>query len=186
MGQTFCCSAADILCMVLYTLFLWSDTPVHSQLMFCMPFCVWRYIPYVSMKRYVLHVQLLLRHLVLPSGNYFSAQSKQLKIKHKTSLALNILWPLVMFNTQPSHTLSTPQINPCRLPPPSPPSWSFLPRKFLFICYADWFSYLFVSVPPSNHAPRVSSLLNERLFTPERYYATSLWAEAAAATCDFK
>ena len=95
MGQTFCCSAADILCMVLYTLFLWSDTPVHSQLMFCMPFCVWRYIPYVSMKRYVLHVQLLLRHLVLPSGNYFSAQSKQLKMKHKTSLPLNILWPLV-------------------------------------------------------------------------------------------
>lgn len=34
-----------------------------------------------------------------------------------------------------------------------------------------------------NHALRASSLLNKRLFTPERNYATSLQAEAAAATC---
>ena len=38
-------------CMVLYIIFLWSGTPVHSQLVFCMHFCVWRCIPDVSMER---------------------------------------------------------------------------------------------------------------------------------------
>ena len=52
-------------CMVLYILFLWSGTPVHSQLVFCMHFCVWRCIPNVSVQRVVLHIHLLLRHLVL-------------------------------------------------------------------------------------------------------------------------
>ena len=53
--------------MVLYILFHWSGTPVHSQLVFCMHFCVWRCIPDVSMERGVPHIHLLLRHLVLPS-----------------------------------------------------------------------------------------------------------------------
>ena len=54
--------------MVLYTLFHWSSTPVCSQLVFCMHFCVWRCIPDVSVGRDVFHIYLLLRHLVLPSG----------------------------------------------------------------------------------------------------------------------
>ena len=36
-------------------LFLWSGTPVHSQLVSCMHFCVWRCIPHVSVERDVLH-----------------------------------------------------------------------------------------------------------------------------------
>ena len=51
--------------MVLYILFWWSGTPVSSQLVFCMHFCVSRCIPDVSMQRDVLHVHLLLHHLVL-------------------------------------------------------------------------------------------------------------------------
>ena len=52
-------------CAVLYILFLWSGTPVRSQLVFCMHFCVQTRIPDVSVERDVLHVYLLLRHLVL-------------------------------------------------------------------------------------------------------------------------
>ena len=52
-------------CMVLYILFRWSSTPVCSQLVFCMHFCVWRCIPNVSVERDVLHIHLLLCHLVL-------------------------------------------------------------------------------------------------------------------------
>ena len=52
--------------MLLYIVFLWSGTPVCSQLVFNMHFCVWRCIPDVSMKRDVLHIHLLLNHLVLP------------------------------------------------------------------------------------------------------------------------
>ena len=37
--------------MVLYILFHWSGTPVRSQLVFCMQFCIWRCIPDVSMER---------------------------------------------------------------------------------------------------------------------------------------
>ena len=51
--------------VVLYILFLWSGTPGCSQLMFCMPFCVWRCVPDVSVERDVLLVHLLLCHLVL-------------------------------------------------------------------------------------------------------------------------
>ena len=51
--------------MVLYFLFHWSGTPVHSQLVFCMHLCVWRCTPDVSGERDVLHVHLLLHHLVL-------------------------------------------------------------------------------------------------------------------------
>ena len=51
--------------MALYILSHWSSTPVCSQLVFCMHFCVWRCIPDVSMERDVLHIHLLLRHLVL-------------------------------------------------------------------------------------------------------------------------
>ena len=43
--------------------FPWSGTPIRSQLLFCMHFCVWRCIPDVSMERDVLHVHLLLHHL---------------------------------------------------------------------------------------------------------------------------
>ena len=53
-------------CVVLYILFHWSGTPVRSQLVFCMHFCVWRSIPDVSVERSVLHVHLLLHHLVPP------------------------------------------------------------------------------------------------------------------------
>ena len=52
-------------CMVLYILFLWSGTPVCSQQVFCIHFCVWRCIPDVSVERDVLHVHLLLYHLFL-------------------------------------------------------------------------------------------------------------------------
>ena len=51
-------------CVVLYILFRWSGTPVHSQLVFCMHFCVWRCVPDVSVERDVLHVHLLLHHVV--------------------------------------------------------------------------------------------------------------------------
>ena len=51
-------------CVGLYILFFWSDTPVYSQLVFCMHFCVWRCIPDGSMERDVLHVHLLLHHLL--------------------------------------------------------------------------------------------------------------------------
>jgi len=56
---------ATEICVVLYIPFHWSGTPVYSQLMFCMYFCVWRCIPDVSMERDVLHIHLLLCHLVL-------------------------------------------------------------------------------------------------------------------------
>ena len=59
------------LCMVLYIPFYWSGTPVHSQLVFCMHFCVWRCIPDVSVERDLLHVHLLLRHLVVFSSQFF-------------------------------------------------------------------------------------------------------------------
>ena len=51
--------------MFLYFLFCWSGTPVCSQLVFCMHFCVWRCISDVSIERDVLHVHLFLHHLVL-------------------------------------------------------------------------------------------------------------------------
>ena len=51
--------------VVVYILFLWSSTPVHSQLVFCMHFCVWKCVPDVSMERNLLHIHLLLHHLVL-------------------------------------------------------------------------------------------------------------------------
>ena len=51
--------------MVLYILFLWSGTPVCSQLVSSMHFCVWRCIPDVSLERIVFHIHLLLHHFVL-------------------------------------------------------------------------------------------------------------------------
>ena len=50
--------------------FCWSGTPVCSQLVFCMYFCVWRCIPAVSVERDVLHVHLPLCHLVLRLDAY--------------------------------------------------------------------------------------------------------------------
>ena len=52
-------------CLALYILFHWSGPPVHSQLVLCMHFCVWRCIPDASMERDGLHVHLLLCHPVL-------------------------------------------------------------------------------------------------------------------------
>ena len=52
-------------CVDLYILFCWSGTPVCSQRVFCMHFCVWRCVPDVSVERDILHVHLLLHHLVL-------------------------------------------------------------------------------------------------------------------------
>ena len=54
-----------------YILFHWSGTPVRSQLVFCMHFCVWRCIPEVSVERDVLQVHLLLHHLVLSELPHF-------------------------------------------------------------------------------------------------------------------
>ena len=51
-------------CVGLYILFCWSATPVHTQVVFRMHFCVWRCIPDISEERDVIHVHLLLRHLV--------------------------------------------------------------------------------------------------------------------------
>ena len=56
---------SDLAAAAAYILFHWSDTPVCSQLVFCMHFCVWRGIPDVSVERDVLYVHLLLCHLVL-------------------------------------------------------------------------------------------------------------------------
>ena len=50
---------------------LWSGTPICSQLVFHMHFCVWRCIPDVSMERDVLHVHLLLCHLGLQIFFFF-------------------------------------------------------------------------------------------------------------------
>ena len=52
-------------CVVLYIFVSWSGTPVHSQLVFCMNFCVWRCLADVSMESEVLHVHLLFCHIVL-------------------------------------------------------------------------------------------------------------------------
>lgn len=45
-------------------------TAVSSELGFCKHFCVWRHIPDVSVERRVVHGQLLLCHLVPPSGRF--------------------------------------------------------------------------------------------------------------------
>ena len=50
--------------MVLYILFLWSGSPVRSQLVFWMHFWAWRCI-LMYLCRVVFHVHLFLRHLVL-------------------------------------------------------------------------------------------------------------------------
>ena len=57
-------SSYQVLCGSVYSFPLVS-TPVCSQLVFCMHFCVWRCTPDVSMERDLLHIQLLFRHLVL-------------------------------------------------------------------------------------------------------------------------
>ena len=64
-------------CVVLYIHFHWSGTPVHSQLVFCMLFCVLRCIPDVSMERDILHVYLLLHHLVLSTFLLLRSYAKQ-------------------------------------------------------------------------------------------------------------
>ena len=58
-------------CVGLYILFHWSGTPVCSQLVFCVHFCVWRFIPDVSVERDVFHIHLLLYHLVSQDSNTF-------------------------------------------------------------------------------------------------------------------
>ena len=67
------------LCL-LYIIFCWSDTPVCSQLVFCMNICVWRCIPDVSMERDILYTHLLLHHLVCLSSlvqSYIMSDSLQ-------------------------------------------------------------------------------------------------------------
>ena len=58
-------------CVVLYILFCWSGTPVHSQLVFCVHFCVWRWIPDISMEGDILLIHLLLCRLVRHSNYHF-------------------------------------------------------------------------------------------------------------------
>ena len=55
--------------VVLYILFHSSSTLVHSQLVFCMHFCILGCIPDVFMERLVLHIHLILCHLVLYPSN---------------------------------------------------------------------------------------------------------------------
>ena len=62
-------------CTVQYILFHWSGTPVCSQLMFLMHFCVWRHIPDVSMKTDALHIHLIFYHLLLPLLLFFLLDS---------------------------------------------------------------------------------------------------------------
>ena len=57
--------------VVLYICFHWSGTPVQSQLVFCMHFCVWWCIRDVSLEKDVLHIHLLVYHLVLWQSIYF-------------------------------------------------------------------------------------------------------------------
>ena len=61
--------------MVLCILFHWPGTPVHSQLLFCMHFCVSMSIPDVSVERDVLHFHLLLCHLVPLCGLHMILRS---------------------------------------------------------------------------------------------------------------
>ena len=70
--------------MILYILFHWSGTPVCSQLVFCMHFCVWRCIPDVSEERDVLHVHLLLCHLVLPWSAFWWVLHSFINLLNKT------------------------------------------------------------------------------------------------------
>ena len=74
-----------------YILFHWSGTPVHSQLVFCMHFCVWRCILDVSAERDVLHVHLLLCHLVLPMM-YFWQLTQSRSILTKWTAVHGLLW----------------------------------------------------------------------------------------------
>ena len=93
----------------------------------------------------------------LTSGDYFSAQSKQLKIEHKTSLfehalATGDVWPVVFLETD-GLLLCGFHADDLPLLLPSPPFSALLPRKLSFIFYVDWLSYLFVSMPPSKSCP---------------------------------
>ena len=83
--------------LVLYIIFHWSGTPVCSHLVFCMHFCVWRYIPDVSLKRDVLLVHLLLHHLVLSTGLFLSFSLVK-KILHHVPLHSCIRIPLCVYS----------------------------------------------------------------------------------------
>ena len=83
-------------CMGLYILFLWSGTPVHSQLGFCMHFCVWTCIPDVSVERDVLHTHLLLCHLVLPQEDFFRWRVR-LDVPRMHSKILCLIWSVPHF-----------------------------------------------------------------------------------------
>ena len=63
----------------LYILFHWSGTPVHSQQVICMHFCVWGCIPDVSSERDVLQVHLLLHHS-FSSGRHFRKMKMDTKV----------------------------------------------------------------------------------------------------------
>ena len=72
-------------CVVLYILFCWSGTPFCSQLVFCMHFCVWRYISDVSVERDVLHIHLLIHHHVLPQIFFLNQAYLQKQIRKRTT-----------------------------------------------------------------------------------------------------
>ena len=79
--------------MGLCILFCWSGTPVYSQLVFCVNFCVWWCIPDVSMERDRLHVHLLLHHLVLYDFFFFFKFSGfPCMAIHSSTLARKIPW----------------------------------------------------------------------------------------------
>ena len=63
----------------LYILFHWSGTPVHSQQVICMHFCVWGCIPDVSSERDVPQVHLLLHHS-FSSGRHFRKMKMDTKV----------------------------------------------------------------------------------------------------------
>ena len=77
--------------VVLYIIFLWSSTPVSSQLVFCTHFCAWRCILDVSVERNILHFQLLFCHFV--HLNFLTTRDKT----YEHSCAR--LWVYIFFHT---------------------------------------------------------------------------------------
>ena len=61
----------------------WSGTPVRSQLVFCMHFCVWRCIPVVFMERDALYIYLLFHHLVHSPKTLFFPVIWSIQMNHK-------------------------------------------------------------------------------------------------------
>ena len=94
--------------MVLYILFHWLGPPVLSHLMFCTHYCVWRYIPAVSVERDVLHIHLLLHHHVLPIMNsqIILEKKKKYSWRNQAPWLQTILWS---YSSQDSMVLAQNQ-----------------------------------------------------------------------------